>query len=192
MDTNRLDLLKSLAHELTIKTGEAVQIQDTDYWLAFLIFPDGGKIGMSTSDPKKLKFYACAPDTCHVSMGDRPEIGIGTTRAPEAIAADIVRRLLYAAREYWQRARDAQTRREQEQIRIKETCAVLAPYMDSRLDSDETRASLYSKSAGGFRADVYPDGKVHNFTISELTPGQAIYIMEYLQRENTESGRMGA
>jgi hypothetical protein len=115
-------------------------------------------------------------------MGDRPEIGVGAARTSEAIAADIVRRLLPAAREYWQRARDAQTRREQEQARIKETCAVLAPYMDSRLDSDETRASLYSKGAGGFRADVYHDGKVHDFRISELTPEQAIYIMEYLQR----------
>jgi len=190
MDTNRLDLLKSLAHELTIKTGEAVQIQDTDYWLAFLIFPDGGKIGMSTSDPKKLKFYACAPDACRVSMGDRPEIGVGAARTSEAIAADIVRRLLYAAREYWQRARDAQTRREQEQASVKETCTILAPYMDSRLDSDETRASLYSKGAGGFRADVYHDGKVHDFRISELTPEQAIYIMEYLR--GIESGKMGA
>jgi hypothetical protein len=97
---------------------------------------------------------------------------------------------LHAAREYWQRARDAQTRREQEQASVKETCTILAPYMDSRLDSDETRASLYSKGAGGFRADVYHDGKVHDFRISELTPEQAIYIMEYLR--GIESGKMGA
>jgi len=187
---NRQELLNALAHELSLLTGENITGLDIDYWLAFLIFPDGGKIGMSTSDPKKFKFYACAPDTCHVSMGDRPEIGVGAARTSEAIAADIIRRLLYAAREYWQRARDAQTRREQEQTRVKQTCAVLAPYMDSRLGGDETRASLYSKGAGGFRADVYHDGKVHDFRISELTPEQAIYIMEYLR--GAESGKIGA
>jgi hypothetical protein len=157
-------------------TGEV-----TDFWTDYLHFPDGGRLGITNPDPKHLHIYAAKPTGINTRFyPDAPGIKVSVSRPEMDIARDIIRRLLPAARAYWQLCRDEAAKHADTQARIKQTTDILAPRFNVRFNDDQTHAHIGNAYASG---EVYSDGFINDFLIRSLTTAQAIKIIEMLEAQ---------
>jgi len=181
MSTNedRTKLIYSLAFELTIQTQTTITGEVTDFWQDYLHFQDGGRLSVSQPDQKHYRIYAAYPNGLTVTpYADSPRINVSASRPDFEIARDIIRRLLPAARAYWQLCRDAAARKADQQARIEQTVNILSPCFNARYNDDHTQATISHNCA---RGEIYSDGLINDFRIRSLTAEQAIKIIELLE-----------
>jgi hypothetical protein len=176
----RIEKIKDIALELTMTLGQVVTAEITDYWPDYLHIEGGGILGISFQDNHRFHVWASAPEgNKGPNVYDHPEIHLSQDRTSAAIAQDITRRLEPAAHDYWQKCREAAAQRQQQQATVKAVTDELAAHgMTVRLDTDETRAHVYTPNAN---AEVYSSGNVSDFRIGTLTLAQALQILGILE-----------
>ena len=180
MIDNRMneEKLKNIALELTILTGSVITCEITDYWTNYFHFPDGGRIGITAQRPDQFHFYASSPKDYHgPTVYDAPGMHCNSARTTASIAADIYRRILPAAREYWLNCIEAATKQAQQRAKILETLDLLHPYTNhDSLDSDGTSAR-----ASNIRASMQINTSSIRLEAYSISPAEALAILEILE-----------
>ena len=177
-DENLIRLCKSLAVELSAADFPHIwkRARNRSNWYEELI-TDDAFLMLQFNNTKRLSIASDKPNAMR-SAGSADRITVDPNRTPEAIARDIVTRLLPNARAYFQTCRA-------ETIRVKERQQAHQLLLHSlkefttwkQTDSDKTRTQWRGNKA---RADVYSNF-ISELRIDSPTIEQTITILKILK-----------